>query len=50
MKSILVELRDLLEFQVKQAKRNGLDEILITVPRAVLLTHQISEALKQKKS
>lgn len=48
-KSLLIEIRDLLEFETRQAKRHNLDEIRITVPRAVALSHAISEALKQYK-
>jgi hypothetical protein len=48
MKLLLIELRDLLEFQVKQAKRHDLCQITITVPRAVTLLHAIREALKTK--
>lgn len=45
-KSLLTEIRDLLEFETRQAKRHNLDEIRITVPRAVTLSHSIREALR----
>ena len=45
-KILLIELRDLLEFETRQAKRHNLSEIRITVPRAVTLSHAIREAIK----
>lgn len=45
-KLLLIELRDLLEFETRQAKRHGLAEIRITVPRAATLSHAIREAIK----
>lgn len=50
MKSILLEIKDLLEFETRQAKRHDLDEIRITVPRALTLSHAIREVLKQYKT
>jgi hypothetical protein len=50
MKSTLVEIRDLLEFQIKQAKRHDLCQITITVPRAVSLLHSIRQLLKENKT
>lgn len=50
MKSLLIELRDLLEFETRQAKRHNLSEIRITVPRAVTLSHAIREAIKANNS
>lgn len=39
--SILTEIHDLLAFELKNAKRHGLDEIRITVPRAKSLCNTI---------
>ena len=46
MKSLLSEIRDLLEFETRQAKRHNLDEIRLTVPRAATLSHAIRDALR----
>ena len=48
MKELLIELRDLLAFERKHAKRHGLDRVSLTVPRANLILNQINEALKKK--
>ena len=48
MKEILIELRDLLAFEKKHAKRHGLDRVSLTVPRATLILNQINKALKAK--
>ena len=45
-KLLLIEIRDLLEFETRQAKRHNLSEIRITVPRAATLSHAIREAIK----
>jgi hypothetical protein len=44
MNTLLNEIHDLLAFQVKGAKRNDLDEIKITVPRAKALCNAIRVA------
>lgn len=49
MKTLLIELRDLLAFQVKQAKEHDLCQITITVPRAVSLIHLINEQIRNLK-
>lgn len=46
MKTLLIELRDLLAFQIKQAKAHDLCQITITVPRAKTLLNAIREAIK----
>jgi hypothetical protein len=49
MKFLLIELRDLLAFQIKQAKQHDLCQITITVPRAQTLLNAIREAMKGMK-
>lgn len=49
MKTLLIELRDLLAFQVKQAKQHDLCQITITVPRAVSLIHHLNEQIRNMK-
>ena len=46
-KLLLIEMRDLLEFLVKQAKRHDLDEVKIARPRAIELAHKCREALRK---
>lgn len=45
-KCLLIEIRDLMEFLVKQARKHDLDEVKIARPRAVELARKCREALK----
>ena len=45
MNALLREIRDLLAFLVKQAKRHDLDEIRITITRATTLIHAINKLI-----
>jgi hypothetical protein len=49
-KYLLIEMRDLLEFLVKQARKHDLDEVKIARTRAVELARKCREALKEVKA
>lgn len=50
MKNILQDIKDLLSFEIKHSKRHGLDMVSITVPRATLIIHEITDKLKEHKN
>lgn len=45
---ILQDIKSLLQFQLKQAKRHGLEYVKLTVPRARLFIREINKANKVK--
>lgn len=49
-KYLLIEMRDLLEFLVKQARKHDLDEVKIARPRAVELARKCREALREGRN
>lgn len=50
MKTILQDIKDLLSFEIKHSKRHGLERVSITVPRAILIIHEINDRLKEHKN
>jgi len=50
IKELFIELHDLLIFEVKHSKRHGLDRVSISLPRATLIIHHITDKLKEHKN
>lgn len=45
---ILQGIKSALQFELKQARRHGLEYVKLTVPRARLICHEINKANKVK--